>query len=182
LSCMGTRADSGTELPCTSSSQARRKAALPSAGTTCEAFRTAYFATARGRPTQPCLLDSTVVSNGPKTNESLSPPSVGAILELARRGMRFASDAAVERRDRPEMETERQRRSRVSDIVLTDEERIVLDGKVTGLVEREIAAELHMSVPTVERILRGLRDKLGVATTCALCAKVVSLGLVALNG
>ena len=107
--------------------------------------------------------------------------SVGAILELARRGMRFASDAAVERRDRPEMETERQRRSRVSDIVLTDEERIVLDGKVTGLVEREIAAELHMSVPTVERILRGLRDKLGVATTCALCAKVVSLGLIALN-
>jgi len=30
----------------------------------------------------------------------------------------------------------------------------------------------------VERILRGLRDKLGVATTCAPCAKAVSLGLV----
>jgi len=80
LSCMGTRADSGTELPCTSSSQARRKAALPSAGTTCEAFRTAYFATARGRPTQPCLLDSTVVSNGPKTNESLSPPILAHVI------------------------------------------------------------------------------------------------------
>jgi len=107
--------------------------------------------------------------------------SVGAIVELARRGMRVASDAAVERRDTPGPETERRRRSRGSAIVLTDEERDVLHGKVAGLVEREIAAELHLSVPTVERILRGLRDKLGVVTTCALCAKAVSLGLVALD-
>ncbi len=106
--------------------------------------------------------------------------SVGAILELARRGMRVASEAAMERRDTPELE--RRQRPRASDIVLTDEERVVLQGKVTGLVEREIAAELHTSVPTVERLLQGLRAKLGVATTCALCAKAVSLGLVTLDG
>ena len=76
---------------------------------------------------------------------------------------------------------ERRRKPRGCDVVLTGEERIALNGKVTGLVEREIAVELHASVPTVERILRGLRDKLGVATTCALCAKAVSLGLVTLD-
>lgn len=108
--------------------------------------------------------------------------SVGAILELARRGMRVASEAAMERRDTPEPESERRSRPRMSDIVLTDEERIALQGKVIGLVEREIAAALHTSVPTVERILRGLRDKLGVVTTCALCAKAVHLGLVTLEG
>ncbi len=113
--------------------------------------------------------------------KDIDDASMGAILELARRGMRVASDAAVERRETPEPETEHQRRPRGSGLVLTDEERGVLHGKVTGWVEREIAAELHLSVPTVERILRGLRDKLGVATTCALCAKAVSLGLVALN-
>lgn len=108
--------------------------------------------------------------------------SVGAILELARRGMRVASEAAMERRDTPEPELERRQWPRVSDMVLTDEERVVLQGKVIGLVEREIAAALHTSVPTVERILRGLRDKLGVVTTCALCAKAVHLGLVTLDG
>jgi len=108
--------------------------------------------------------------------------SVGAILELARRGMRVASEAALERRDAPEPETEGHRRSPASDTVLTDEERVVLQGEMTGLGEREIAAALHMSVPTVERLLRGMRDKLGVATTCALCVKAVSLGLVTLDG
>jgi len=108
--------------------------------------------------------------------------SVGAILELARRGMRVASEAAMERRDAPDPEIECRRRPRASDIVLTDEEWVVLHGKVTGLGEREIAAELHTSVPTVERLLQGLRAKLGVATTCALCAKAVSLGLVTLDG
>ncbi len=107
--------------------------------------------------------------------------SLGAILELARRGMRVASDAAMERRDTPEPETERRRRPRVSDIALTDEERVVLHGKVIGLAEREIAVDLHTSIPTVERILKGLRAKLGVATTCALCAKAVHLGLVTLD-
>jgi len=99
---------------------------------------------------------------------------------LARRGMRVASEAAMERRDTPE--PERRQRPRTGAIVLTDEERVVLHGKVIGLVEREIAAALHTSVPTVERILRGLRDKLGVVTTCALCAKAVHLGLVTLDG
>ncbi len=107
--------------------------------------------------------------------------SVEAILELARRGMRVASEAAMERRDTPEPQSERRSRPRTSDIVLTDEERVALQGKVTGLVEREIAAELHASVPTVERVLKGLRDKLGVVTTCALCAKAVHLGLVTLD-
>ncbi len=113
--------------------------------------------------------------------KDIDDESVGAILDLARRGMRVASEAAIERRDTPEPETERRRRPRVSDITLTDEERGALQGKVMGLVEREIAADLHVSVPTVERILRGLRDQLGVATTCALCAKAVSLGLVTLD-
>ncbi len=107
---------------------------------------------------------------------------VGAILDLARRGMRFASEAAMERRDTPEPEQERRRRPRANDIALTDEERVVLHGKVIGLVEREIAAELHTSVATVERILKGLRAKLGVVTTCALCAKAVFLGLVTFDG
>lgn len=40
--------------------------------------------------------------------------SLGAILELARRGMRVASDAAMERRDTPEPETERRLRSGVA--------------------------------------------------------------------
>jgi len=110
--------------------------------------------------------------------KDIDDESVGAILALARRGMCISSEAAMERRDMPEPETERRQRPRANDIVLTDEERGVLQGKVTGLVEREIAAELHTSVPTVERILRGLRDKLSVTTTCALCAKAVSLGLV----
>lgn len=114
--------------------------------------------------------------------KDIDAESVGAILELARRGMRVASEAAMERRDTPEPEPERRQRPRASDITLTDEERVALQGKVTGLVEREIAATLHASVPTLERILRGLRDKLGVATTCALCAKAVSLGLVTLDG
>ncbi len=65
--------------------------------------------------------------------------------------------------------------------MLTDEERIALNGTMRGLTQREIATELLASVPTVERILRGLRAKLGVATTCALCAKAVSLGLVTLD-
>jgi DNA-binding NarL/FixJ family response regulator len=110
--------------------------------------------------------------------KDIDAESVEAILALARRGMRVASEAAMERRDTPEPEPERRRRPRASDITLTDEERGVLRGKVTGLVEREIAVELHTSVPTVERILRGLRNKLDVVTTCALCAKAVSLDLV----
>jgi len=114
--------------------------------------------------------------------KDIDAESVGAILEVARRGMRFASEAAMERRDTPEPEQERRLRPRASGIALTDEERVVLHGKVTGLVEREIAEELHASIPTVERILRGLRAKFGVTTTCALCAKAVHLGLVTLDG
>ncbi len=113
--------------------------------------------------------------------KDIDDESLGAIPELARRGMRVASEAAMERRDTPEPEPERRQRPRASDIVLTNEERVALHGKVIGLVEREIAAALHTSVPTVERILRGLRDKLGVVTTCALCAKAVHLGLVTLD-
>ncbi len=114
--------------------------------------------------------------------KDIDDESLGAILDLARRGMRFASEAAMERRDTPEPEQERRLRPRASDIALTDEERVVLRGKVIGLVEREIAEELHASIPTVERILRGLWAKLGVTTTCALCAKAVHLGLVTLDG
>ncbi len=112
--------------------------------------------------------------------EDVTADKIGRVIEDVRAGLRVASDAAAQRTIILPP-AERRRKPRGCDVVLTGEERIALNGKVTGLVEREIAVELHASVPTVERILRGLRDKLGVATTCALCAKAVSLGLVTLD-
>jgi len=112
--------------------------------------------------------------------EDVTADTIGRVIADVRAGLRVASDAAAERTI-IHPPPERRRKPRGCDIVLTDEERIALNGKVMGLVEREVAVELHVSVPTVERILRGLRDKLGVATTCALCAKAISLGLVTLD-
>lgn len=112
--------------------------------------------------------------------EDVTVDTIGRVIADVRAGLRVASDAAAERTI-IHPPPERWRKPHGCDIVLTDEERIALNGKVMGLVEREVAVELHVSVPTVERILRGLRDKLGVATTCALCAKAVHLGLVILD-
>ncbi len=112
--------------------------------------------------------------------EDVTPDKISRVIEAVRAGLRVGSGAVAERAIVPPP-VERRCKRRECDIMLTDEERIALNGKVTGLVEREIAVELHASVPTVERILRGLRDKLGVATTCALCARAVSLGLVTLD-
>ncbi len=113
--------------------------------------------------------------------KDIDAESMGAILELARRGMHAASEAVMARHAVPEPEPERRQRPRARDIALTDEECIALHGKMTGLMEHEIAVKLHVSVPTVERILKRLRAKLGVATTCALCAKAAHLGLVTLD-
>lgn len=73
---------------------------------------------------------------------------------------------------------ERHRALRYRETVLTHEERVILDGKVSGLTQQEIAKEVHASVATVERILAGLRARFGVATTCALCARAVHAGFI----
>ncbi len=112
--------------------------------------------------------------------EDVTADIIGRVIEDVRVGLRVASSAAAERTVIPPP-PERRRKPRGCDIVLTDEERISLNGTVTGLTQREIAMELHASVATVERILAGLRDKLGVPTTCALCAWAVHVGLVALD-
>jgi len=112
--------------------------------------------------------------------EDVTVDTIGRVIEDVRAGLRVASNAAAERTVIPPLQ-ERRLKQRGCDIVLTDEERISLNGTVTGLTQREIATELHASVATVERLLAGLRGKLGVPTTCALCARAVHVSLVMLD-
>jgi len=71
---------------------------------------------------------------------------------------------------------ERRRRPRDASLVLDAQERAVLTRVGSGLLQREIAAEMHLGVATVERIVARLRAKFGVSSTCALCAQAGRLG------
>jgi len=96
---------------------------------------------------------SIIIGTASSEGRAASPPSIRCVARHAHRercGDGAARHAGV---GAPQ-------RLRGNDIVLTDDEQVVRRGKVTGLVEC---------------ILRGLRDKRGVATACAMCEGSVSV-------
>jgi len=94
------------------------------------------------------------------------------LLEIVQHDVCVESTAAVERRGA----TDRRRGRRMSDMVLTDEERAVLRGLGVRLAPGEIADELSMSESTVKRMIAALRIKFGVCSTNALCMQAGRLG------
>lgn len=66
-----------------------------------------------------------------------------------------------------------------NEISLTPLERAILQGLASGLKQREIADEEHVSEPTMWRATAALCAKFGVPTTNALRAKAALIGLIA---
>jgi DNA-binding NarL/FixJ family response regulator len=67
---------------------------------------------------------------------------------------------------------------RSPDYSLTDREREVLEFMVQGLIKKEIAARLHVSVHTVATHIRHVYEKLQVTTNTAAVSKALREGLV----
>ncbi|MFN9459195.1 MAG: LuxR C-terminal-related transcriptional regulator, partial [Acidobacteriota bacterium] len=67
---------------------------------------------------------------------------------------------------------------RSPDYSLTDREREVLEFMVQGLIKKEIAARLHVSVHTVATHIRRVYEKLQVTTNTAAVSKALREGLV----
>ncbi len=104
----------------------------------------------------------------------LDEDSVPSILGVVRRGLYVASEAVVERLGQPE----RRRWPRRGDIVLEPLERDVLRGLCAGLRQYELARVERVSITTIERTIHALCGKVGVPTTCALCAQAGRLGFI----
>ncbi|WP_417851484.1 response regulator transcription factor [Thalassoglobus sp.] len=65
-----------------------------------------------------------------------------------------------------------------SDPALTDRERDVLELMAQGLIKKEIAVQLNVSIHTVSTHLRNIYDKLHVNTNTAAVAKAIRKGIV----
>ncbi len=70
------------------------------------------------------------------------------------------------------------RRVASSDPALTDRERDVLELMAQGLIKKEIAVQLNVSIHTVSTHLRNIYDKLHVNTNTAAVAKAIRKGIV----
>lgn len=101
---------------------------------------------------------------------------VRGIMELAHRSHHAHGQApeAVRRAERPEGSENRQ----PAMPHLTPREREVLQGIVRGLINKEIAAEMGVSLATVITHRKNLTDKLGTRSVSALTIFAVAHGLV----
>lgn len=100
---------------------------------------------------------------------------VRSIVELAHRSHTAHGQPpeAVQRAERPEGNAHQPARP-----LLTPREREVLQGIVRGLINKEIAAEMGVSVATVITHRKNLTDKLGTRSVSALTIFAVAHGLV----
>ena len=65
---------------------------------------------------------------------------------------------------------------------LSNREQEILDCVVAGMVNKEIAGELHISENTVKVHLRNVYTKLGVSTRTEATTEAIRLGLVVIPG
>lgn len=76
---------------------------------------------------------------------------------------------------------ELRRRWRTSTLILDDQERAVLMGLAAGMPQQEIAATVHISVPTVKRTVAALREKFAAPTGFVLGMKAALQGFVSIQ-